>query len=320
MDNSVMNDKTISGKNGGIVVGTGRCGSTLVSRAFAIHPDVLSLSEFFAGLDLDAFPAGTLTGKEFWGMLSSTAGAANRLLRIRAEPDEVLYPLDRGLRFDRDSGVPRVCVFTLPALTEDPDALYGQLAEAVPGFAEQSIAQHYRELFALLGSLLNRPRWIERSGASGFLAGQLVTAFPEARYIYLTREIEPTARSMSQHSMFRFMALWQEFINRCGCDVLSGEVPTDPVPPDLAELTPERFTKESFERWVPSLDHFRRLVSMQMDGLNAALASLPDQQVLVLSYEGLLERPAAIFGKMAEFFELPDPSGWAQQAAALVRR
>jgi putative sulfotransferase len=320
INNSFMTDKTSTGWNGAFVVGTGRCGSTLVSRAFAIHPDVLSLSEFLAGLDLDAFPAGAITGKEFWSLLSSTEGAANLLLRVGAEPDEVLYPVDSGRRFNRVSGVPRIAVFTLPALSEDPDALYERLADTVPTFAEQPISQHYRELFAVLGNLLNRPQWIERSGASGFLAAQLVAAFPAARYIYLTRELDSTARSMSRHSMFRFMALWREFVDRCGCDVLRGELPADPIPPDLADLTPERFSKESFERWMPSLDQFRQLVSMQMDGINAALASLPAQQVLVLAYEDLLDQPAEVFGRMAEFFEVAEPAGWAQRAATLVRR
>ena len=32
------------------VVGTGRCGSTLLSRLLREHPDVLSMSEFFSTL------------------------------------------------------------------------------------------------------------------------------------------------------------------------------------------------------------------------------------------------------------------------------
>lgn len=306
---------------GAFVVGTGRCGSTLLSRALALHPEVLSLSEFFSGLDFAAFPAeiGIMTGKEFWHLLSATEGLANKLLSVGAEPAEFLYPVDSGRRFDRASGVPRVCVFTLPALPGDPDELYDRLEQAVPLFGEQTIIEHYRELFALLGDMLNRPRWIERSGASGFYAGHYLTHFPSARYVHLTRELEPTARSMRRHPAFRLLALWQEFIDRCGCDVYQGEVPEHPVPADLADLTPERLSKESFERWDPGIEPFRQLVSIQLDLVRATLAPLPARQVLVLGYEELIAHPVAEFSKMAEFLELADPPGWAKQAAALVR-
>jgi hypothetical protein len=33
------------------IIGTGRCGSTLLSRMLRLHPRVLELSELFVGLD-----------------------------------------------------------------------------------------------------------------------------------------------------------------------------------------------------------------------------------------------------------------------------
>jgi hypothetical protein len=318
--NSVMTGKSPVEWDGAFIITTGRCGSTLVSRALALHPDVLSLSEFLAGLDIAAFPTGPMSGEEFWNLLSSTEGIANKLLRIGSEPAEFRYPINSGRRFNRASGVPRIAAYTLPTLSEDPDALYDRLEKTVPMFAEQPITQHYRELFALLVGLLNRPQWIERSGASGFLAEHIVAGFPAARYVHLTRELDATARSMSRHSAFRLLALRMEFINRCGCDVVFGELPAEPIPPDLVNLTPERFSKENFERWSPDLDLFRQVASIQTDNIRANLSPLPARQVLVLSYEDLVDHPIAVFGRMAEFFELADPAGWAQQAAALVRR
>ena len=50
------------------VVGTGRCGSTLLSRLLREHPDVLSMSEFFSTLRIAAasgprgFPVGEMDG------------------------------------------------------------------------------------------------------------------------------------------------------------------------------------------------------------------------------------------------------------------
>jgi putative sulfotransferase len=306
--------------DGALVLGTGRCGSTLISRALALHPDVLSLSEFFFNLAPEMFPAGAMTGADFWKLLSGYSTMANALIGIKAEPSEFLYPVDGGGRFDRSSGVPRIATVTLPFLTTDPDGLLDQLAGAVPLFPEQSAAEQYLELFSLLGSWLNRPRWIERSGATGFFADQLVANFPAARYIHLTRGLDATARSMSQHSAFRLIALWGEFINRCGCDVLNGEQPADGIPSDLADLTPDRISAGSFARWDPGIDSFREMAAIQEGSICANLAALPASHVLDLSYEALIEEPVAEFIRLAEFFELDDTAAWAAEAAALVRR
>lgn len=305
---------------GAFILGTGRCGSTLISRALALHPDVLSLSEFFFNMAPEMFPAGRITGAAFWNLLSGCSEMANALIGIKAEPSEFLYPVDGEGRFDRVTGVPRIATVTLPFLTVDPDGLFDRLAAAVPLFAEQPAADQYVELFSLLGGWLNRPLWIERSGATGFFADQLVANFPASRYVHLTRELEATAQSMSRHSAFRLIALWGEFINRCGCDVMNGEQPPDGVPAELADLTPDRICAESFARWDPGFDSFREMAALQEASIQAQLATLPAGQVLDVSYEAIVEDPAAEFGGLAEFFELENLQVWAKEAAALVRR
>jgi Sulfotransferase family len=306
--------------DGAFVIGTGRCGSTLISRALALHPDILSLSEFFFNLAPEAFPAGLISGEELWHMLSSRSEMANALLEIKAELAEFLYPIDGGHRFDRAGGVPRIATVTLPFLDNDPDALFDQLAETVLTFAKQTAAQQYLQLFSLLGSWMNRSRWVERSGASGFFSDQLLANFPTARYVHLTRDLDATARSMNRHSAFRLIALWMEFINRCGCDVLNGDRPTGSIPPDLEDLVPGRFSKESFDRWDPGVDSFRQMASFEVDCIRVTLDALPADQVLVLSYEDIVDKPVIEFGRLAEFFDLDDPASWARQAAGLVRR
>lgn len=64
-----------------IVLGTGRCGSTMLSDVVNEHRKVLSLSEFFACLDPLGFADGELDGPEFWKLLSAPRLKPNTLMR-----------------------------------------------------------------------------------------------------------------------------------------------------------------------------------------------------------------------------------------------
>jgi len=244
---------------------------------------------------------------------------------IGAEPPEFLYPLEGGHgahRFSRSSGVPRVLCVTLPAICDDPDSLYDRLAETLPSFPEQTAAEHYHQLFMQLAHWLERSRWVERSGASGFFADQLVKNFPGGKFIHLTRGTDATAQSMAKHSVFRFIALRMEFIRRCGTDVFSSAGDLPGVPSELAELVPGRLSKESLAAWEPGISTFRMLVSFQRNQIKAALKRLPEpqEQVLLVRYEDLLDNAAPEFERIAGFLGFAHQSEWAKQATALVRR
>lgn len=311
---------------GAFVVGTGRCGSTLLSNALALDPDTLSLSELFFCLHPDAFPPGVISGPKLWEILSARSGAVRVLMDIGAEPPEFLYPLREGHRFSRSNGVPRVLCVTLPAICDDSDSVYDRLAETVPSFPEQTAAEHYHQLFTQLAHWLGRSRWVERSGASGFFADQLVKNFPGGKFIHLTRGTEATAQSMAKHSVFRFIALRMEFIRRCGADVFDsqGDLPGDlpDASSDLADLLPGRLSRESLATWEPGINTFRMLVGFQRNRIKAALKRLPDpeEQVLIVRYEDLLDNATPEFERIAGFLGLAHPPEWAKQAAALVRR
>lgn len=246
------------------------------------------------------------------------SGAANILVRVGAEPPEMLYPVDAGYRFNRETGVPRISAITLPAITAEPDRLYDRLALTVPRFAPGPVATHYQRLFDLLALWHGRQRWVERSGASGFFIDQLVSAFPQARYAYLTRDLDATSASMSRHPFFQLAALRMEFLRRCRADVFAGEEPKRPVPADLLPLLPARFTKAALDSWSPSRANFRLLTAYQDGRIRAALKALPRDQVHVLRYEDLTRDPIAEFRKLADFFGLARADEWACRAAELV--
>jgi hypothetical protein len=85
-----------------LVVGTGRCGSTLVSEMMRAHPEVLSLSELFSfvtdlgSLIPQAFVAEPVPGAEFWRVMATCYPRENLLLRHGLRMEEVTYPFERG--------------------------------------------------------------------------------------------------------------------------------------------------------------------------------------------------------------------------------
>ena len=103
------------------VVGTGRCGSTLLSNVIRDHPALLSLSEFFAFVtDLgsripQAFPAGLVEASAFWSIVSTPYPKQTLMLRAGVAMDEVLYPYTSPTaRFHAGTGVPALMQTTVP--------------------------------------------------------------------------------------------------------------------------------------------------------------------------------------------------------------
>ena len=75
-----------------LVLGTGRCGSTMVSNLLNAHPRILSLSEFFSYVGMDAFRLRNPTGDQLWQTYSRQRPRTRLMLRESYE--ELLYPVD----------------------------------------------------------------------------------------------------------------------------------------------------------------------------------------------------------------------------------
>ena len=88
------------------VIGTGRSGSTALSRILNAHPDVLSLNEFMASVGDAAFPEGMLTGPEFWQTLFRPAPHFERMIRSGLPLPEFLYTRRPGTHTAETTGTP----------------------------------------------------------------------------------------------------------------------------------------------------------------------------------------------------------------------
>lgn len=309
-----------------LILSSGRCGSTLLSNLIATEPETLSVPESLVVRQDELWQADrTLTGAEYWRLLSVPSGQWKATLRLGVLSDEFCYP--EGGRWSGDMApLPPILMSTLPALTDDPDALFDQLDDRVPRFPKQSLAQHYAMLFDLMAALHGRRRWVERSGGSSSLAEPLLGQLPLDKVVYLTRDMAPTAASMSRHSSYQFVVIRMEMIMRYGFDPYADSADTEnllgggqPVPDDMRPLLPEELTRETLADRGGRIEQHKLLWAGMRMTAERALAAHPPRQLLRLRYEDLMAAPVERLTELAEFLGFADPAGWAASSATRVR-
>lgn len=304
-----------------LVVSTGRCGSTLLSEILAGHPAVLSLSECLANFRPDPFPAGLLTATEFWEHFTRPRGKLSLLLRHHLEPGGITYPVDAGLRFDRQTGLPPPSAACLPLLSDDPDGALDELEREVAEFPTAAAGDHFQRLFDGMTERMGRELWVERSGGSLAAVGTLIANFPSARYVHLFRDGPACALSMSRHPMYRLQVLASMLERELGYDPYERPDPSarERVGEPLRSMLPTEFNADAFRRFEIPLERFGRMWSAMVLRGTRRLAALPPADVLHLSYDKLLVEPRAQIERLLGFLGLepPDPM-WLAEAASRV--
>lgn len=296
------------------VVGTGRCGSTMLSNMLAECPSVLMLSEFIVSLSPGAFPEGTLSAAQFWSLLTTPRLKYSTLIGHKIAPSELLYA-NSGASWS--GGIPPILLVTLPFLTDEPEELFDWLETTVADLPDAPVADHYQRLLTLMAERLGRSTVIERSGGSLRFVPALHRAFPDARFVHLFRNGYDCARSMSRHASFRLAALLEE-----AKDVLGGDPfhmdkrPAGPLPPEIRAILPESFDAEYVMRAEIDDEVFGRLWSTQVVYGLAALKRIPSERVYSLRYEDLIAEPNARLTELAEWIGL-EGGDWIEQAVAI---
>lgn len=306
------------------VISTGRCGSTLVSRMLRAHPEVLSLSELFSTVRYRGYlPSraddGAPDGEVFWRMFSEPDPAVDVMVAKGLKASEWIYPYGTG-RFDPAEGVPAICNMTLPLLTDDPDALYDELAAEVPGWPARPSADQYRALFAYLAERFDRRVVVERSGASLWMVPRLRQHFPEARFVYLTRDGADSALSMSRHAGFRLMLLGREAARLAGVasPEYLGADQFQLLPAELGRLLTDPSQLPALMRRDIPVTAFGALWSAMICEGADDLLRLPAESWMMTSYEALVVDTSAELTRLADFLGVPVSAAWLTEAARLV--
>lgn len=310
------------------VVGTGRCGSTMLSNMLREHPKVLSLSEFYAwatdcGREDQPFGSERLDGTQFWSIIAAITPFVSFILRQRIEPSELLYPVDDpAARYGRESGVPAILLTTLPHLTADHDRLYDDLRREVCGWELAETGEHYRRLFGRLAQQFARRAWIERSGGGLVWLEQLSSIFPDARFVHIVRDGRDAAISMSEHVGFRLFYLHAALGGYLGVDPLYSDDRSliDSLPENLGRFLPERFDRAAFKAFRCPLPLCGEAWSEQIVIGLERLRVIAADRLLTLRYEDFFTDPKAQLDALATFLgeEFVD-DGWSTRCAETVR-
>lgn len=299
-----------------IIISNGRCGSTLLSDLIAEQPETLSVQEFFMSVAPWARSTDVTSGPAYWDLLSSPKPELSTLFRIGLPPKELRYP--SGGRWTGNlTELPRILAITLSKISADPDALFDELAARVPSFPSQPVTAHHEMFLDVLAALTGKRRWVERSGGSSHVAPHLLRAFPNAKVVYLTRDQEATARSMSKHPSFQLIQLRVEFLGRCGLDPFRVR-PGQPVPEDLAPYLPDRLTADVLHERGTDLRRYLGLCAFLSNQAEQALADTTPEHLLRMRYEELVADPVEELGRLGRFLEFADWAAWAQRMATRV--
>lgn len=283
------------------VVGTGRCGSTLLSLMLAEHRDVVSIHEFFTGLDWGRrFTEEPVDGAELAALVGAEQPVTTAVLARGYTSDEIQYPFGSPrVRHAPGDPVPWLSVTMLSRLTDDPDRWYDELVRFAEGRDPADMADHYRALFQWVTSRAGGQVWIERSGSSIDYLGDLARLFPDARFVHIHRDGHEAALSIRDHPFFRLgVAVFMDLF------------------PDVDD--PEEAVTRVIETPPPCWAVGRYWSDQVLRGFRS-LPLLDREQFLQVRFEDVVTSPTAELERIAEFFALDHDPAFVGRAAGLVR-
>ncbi|MET0660773.1 MAG: sulfotransferase [Steroidobacteraceae bacterium] len=293
------------------IVGTGRCGSTLLSSLIAEHPEVLSLSEFIGGMtSVKRFTTVDVAGDELASILRGDQELSNLWVSRGFTIEETLLKHQDMAGLQPNFRASNFLHAAIPALDpHNPQALFEEIMQWAHEQSPGPMARHLPTLFDWLTQRLGKKLWIERTGASMEFFGELRRTFPHAHYLHIHRDGAEASLSMRQHAHFIQLVSF----NMHAPTRAELEQAVDASLPYDADPIVRRF------RNPPALEHFGEHWTYSMVRGYREFPFVDRDHYCEIRFENLLARPYETLEQVAEFFELPAAGNWIERAAAKVR-
>lgn len=310
--------------NGGkFIIGTGRCGSTILSRMIDLHPSTAVLSEMMVALDFERkLGQRVVSGEELGSIIDcgidSGSGEFKKIVTHLATPEVVYEGGATNLPPDasnyRDNVFPDVLLIPLAHLFEDPATVYNELLIFARAQPDRLLSDQYQILFDWLTRKAGKSIWIERSGGSISILQELIELFPDAQYLHLYRNPLDVALSMQRHNHFRLRAFCHNDL-----ETHDGIRWRDLDENDLNNTLPiSPKLKAVLDHPVP-LEYFLQDASNSILRGMRAIKHLSPRQYCEISFEQLMADPISTLTEIADFFKLEADPDWLQRAAALLK-
>ena len=303
--------------DGAFILGSARCGSTLVSDIMNLHPDLLSLSEILSTAASRALLPGRISAARFWRGLAEPNPTGMLIGNPAQAPKEFLYGRVANPRHDTWR-CPPILAVALPHLTDTPDDLFDWLGTKVLRQPVQPVAAHYGDAFATLARRMGRKAWVERSGGSVVATRTLARLFPRARFVLLTRDGPDTALSMRDYPATRYSIHMERRLRRIGVDLLHpdrhyGRARFWPWLERAASLLPQQSLVDRPPDLALAGAFWSRMVRQGV----AEFLRLPEERRMHLSYEALVQEPEVQIARLGRFLTGAAPQDWIAQASRL---
>jgi putative sulfotransferase len=294
------------------VIGTGRCGSTLLSTMLSKHPQLLVLSEFFGGLDRrQALDPSPIKGTDFGNILQQSNPIIELRRRRNLRSKEVLFDIS-SRPAEEWAPMPILLAICMPFLSSSPGELLEACVKEARTWPERPIGAQYNALFGWLQARFGKRFWLERSGTSFEYLPDLHACFPEARFLHIHRDGREAALSMREHTYFQLVVT--SFFDPPSSQELQW------TENDHGEIGPEDPILYRMTRGAPPPERFGEFWTWQvMLGLKG-VGKLDARQYLSIAFEELVRDPRRALNLIGDFFELPGREGWVDDAIALVHK